>query len=107
TERRRVAARQRVLAIGAHPDDVEIGCGGTLLAHVARGDVVAVLTLTGGEHGGSVSERADESRRAAALMGVRLFHAALADTSVEEGRTTISVIEDVIAEFRPDIIYTH
>ena len=41
-----------VLAIGAHPDDIEIGVGGKLLSHRARGDTVAVLIMSGGERGG-------------------------------------------------------
>ena len=40
-----------VLAIGAHPDDVELGCGGTLAKHVARGDRVTLLVITRGEAG--------------------------------------------------------
>ena len=40
--------RERVLAIGAHPDDVEIGCGGTLLDHRMRGDRITILTLSRG-----------------------------------------------------------
>src|SRR4051794_21723037 len=54
--------RQVVVAVGAHPDDVEIGCGGILLRHRAHGDRVAVLTLTGGEHGGVASERVQEAQ---------------------------------------------
>lgn len=41
----------RVLAVGAHPDDIELGCGGTLLAHKARGDQISMLVLSRGEHG--------------------------------------------------------
>ena len=41
-----------MLAVGAHPDDVEIGIGGILLRHAAQGHSVTVLTLTGGEAGG-------------------------------------------------------
>ena len=40
-----------ILAIGAHPDDVELGCGATLAAHTARGDNVAMLIMTTGEQG--------------------------------------------------------
>ena len=52
---RKAEEREVVLAIGAHPDDVEIGCGGILLRHAAVGDDVNVLTLTGGEVGGDVT----------------------------------------------------
>ena len=52
TRERRAAGREVVLAVGAHPDDVEIGVGGILLRHAAQGQRVTVLTLTGGEAGG-------------------------------------------------------
>ena len=60
---------QVVLAVGAHPDDVEIGIGGILLRHVAQGHRVVLLTLTGGEAGGVAVDRAAEcgARRRAAL----------------------------------------
>ena len=99
--------RQVVVAIGAHPDDVEIGCGGILLRHRLRGDRVAVLTLTGGEHGGIASERVLEARRAAQLLDVELALGTLQDTKVSEGRETISLIEETVRTVRPTIIYTH
>jgi len=98
---------QVVLAIGAHPDDVEIGCGGILLRHRAQGDEVAVLTLSGGEHGGVASERLHEAHRAAEILGARLFLGTLLDTAISEGKETISLIEARIAEVRPTVIYTH
>jgi LmbE family N-acetylglucosaminyl deacetylase/ActR/RegA family two-component response regulator len=106
---RKADRRAVVLAIGAHPDDVEIGAGGILLRHAALGDEVNILTLTGGEVGGVVSERALESQRAAELMSARLFLADLADTrvSVSDGGIAIGTIERVIAEIKPSIVYTH
>ncbi|MBV8993594.1 MAG: PIG-L family deacetylase [Pseudonocardiales bacterium] len=41
----------KVLAVGAHPDDIELGCGGALLMHAARGDEITMLVLTTGEQG--------------------------------------------------------
>ncbi len=106
---RKADRREVVLAIGAHPDDVEIGCGGILVRHSAAGDDVNVLTLTGGEVGGVAAERAQESWRAADLMHARLFLAELVDTqvSVSDGGITIGTIERVIAEIHPGVIYTH
>ncbi|HEY5198497.1 MAG TPA: PIG-L family deacetylase [Solirubrobacteraceae bacterium] len=103
----REAARPVVLAIGAHPDDVEIGCGGTLLRHAAAGDRTTILTLTGGEHGGDAGARAAESRAAAELLGAALVHLELPDTVLSEGPETISAIEAVIARVRPTVVYTH
>ena len=104
--RRKAASSAAVLAIGAHPDDVEVGAGGTLLGHVAQGHEVSILVLTGGETGGIPAERAREAGRAAELMGVRLFHVNLADSSVSEGGATIGEITRVIEEVAPDTIYT-
>jgi LmbE family N-acetylglucosaminyl deacetylase len=104
---RRAAGREVVLAVGAHPDDVEIGIGGILLRHVAQGHGVTVLTLTGGEAGGAAADRAEESRKAADLMGARLVHTALADTSVSEGGATIGTILEVVEDIQPTIVYTH
>ena len=61
TRQRRARGEEVVLAVGAHPDDVEIGVGGILLRHVAQGHRVTILTLTGGEAGGSAEDRAAES----------------------------------------------
>ena len=56
-----------VLAIGAHPDDVEFGCGGTLIKMIAEGKKVAIIDLTQGELGtrGTEFTRAEESANAA------------------------------------------
>ena len=67
----REAARQSVLAIGAHPDDVEIGAAGTLLVHRRMGHEVAILTLSRGARGGAEDTRAGESRRRPRSSGPR------------------------------------
>lgn len=100
---------QRVvtLAIGAHPDDVEIGCGGILLRHRQLGHYVTILTLTGGEQGGDAARRADESKLAAEVIGATLIHRDLPDTSLPEAGVTIEAIQDAIDAVRPTVIYTH
>jgi LmbE family N-acetylglucosaminyl deacetylase/CheY-like chemotaxis protein len=103
----RMDRRKSVLAIGAHPDDVELGCGGTLRSHVARGDRVHILTLCGGEAGGTATQRRLESEAAAKYLGATLTLGSLLDTRISEGAETISVIEKVIAQVSPDVIYTH
>jgi LmbE family N-acetylglucosaminyl deacetylase len=107
TIERREAGRRIVLAVGAHPDDVEIGVGGILLRHTDAGDRLTVLTLTGGEAGGTVTERAAESERAAELMSARLVHADLSDRHVADDGRTIDTIKAVIEEIEPDVVYTH
>lgn len=101
-KRRRVA-----LAIGAHPDDVEIGCGGTLLMRSLAGDECHILTLTKGEEGGNRSSRMQEAYKAAELLGAELHFGDLSDTRVTEGTETIKLIESYINTLRPDTVYTH
>jgi LmbE family N-acetylglucosaminyl deacetylase len=98
---------ERVLAVGAHPDDVEIGAGGTLLAHRAGGDSVTILTLSGGSRGGDAAVRRREAEAAAAILRARLLMEDLEDTGIREGDPTTSIIERVVAEVRPTIVYTH
>jgi two-component system response regulator HydG len=103
----RAASRETVLAIGAHPDDVEIGAGGTLAAHHAAGDTLAILTLSRGSVGGEMAERGREAGESADVLGARLFLRDLEDTHIPEGNPTIAMIEEVIEEMRPTVVYTH
>lgn len=61
-----------LLAFGAHPDDVELGVGGTLAKHTQRGKTVGIIDLTRGELGtrGSAAIRKEEATQAAAILGV-------------------------------------
>mgnify|MGYP005842791255 CR=1 FL=1 len=61
-----------VIAVGAHPDDVELGCGGVLARLAAAGRRVGIVDLTAGEMAsrGAVAQRREEARRAAAALGV-------------------------------------
>ena len=61
-----------ILAFGAHPDDVELGCAGTLLKEIALGKKVGLIDLTQGELGtrGSIEIRYQEAAKAAKILGV-------------------------------------
>ena len=63
------------LAIGAHPDDVELGCGGTIIKLIAEGKTVSVIDLTEGELGtrGTAETRAEEAANAAKILGIRFL----------------------------------
>jgi len=63
-----------ILAIGAHPDDVELSCAGTLAKEIANGKKVGILDLTQGELGtrGSAEIRAEEAKNAAEILGVKV-----------------------------------
>jgi LmbE family N-acetylglucosaminyl deacetylase len=101
------ALRERVLAIGAHPDDVEIGCAGTLLDHRLRGDRVSVLTLSRGAVGGDTRVRVEESKATAEAIGAQLLCADLPDSRIEDGITTIRMIETAVSAVDPTVIYVH
>jgi LmbE family N-acetylglucosaminyl deacetylase len=106
---------RRVLAVGAHPDDVELGCGGTLLAHAAAGDAVAVLVMTGGENGpagvGAADEQARLRRReqeaAARVLGARLLWGGLTDCQVAADAAAVAVVERATAAVDADVVYVH
>jgi LmbE family N-acetylglucosaminyl deacetylase len=95
-----------VLAIGAHPDDIELGCAGALALHKAKGDKVYLLILTLGEASGDPKAREKECRESAKILGgMSVFLGELKDTMVQDGRETIDVIENVLRQVRPDLVY--
>lgn len=63
-----------ILAIGVHPDDVELGCSGTIINEIKRGKKVGIVDLTQGELGtrGNIESRYQESANAAMIMGVQI-----------------------------------
>lgn len=98
----------RVVAIGAHPDDIELGCGASLLAHRRAGDEITMLVMTSGEIGpqGATSRRA-EQEDAAALLGARLIWGGFDDGAVSDGVETVTAIQRVVTDADADVVYTH
>ncbi len=95
-----------VLAVGAHPDDIELGCSGTLMLHKLSGDKVYLLVLTKGEASGDPNIREMECKESEKLMGMDdLFFGGLEDTKVGSGRETIDIIEKIVNKVKPDIVY--
>jgi two-component system response regulator HydG len=105
--RSELGSREVVLAVGAHPDDVEIGAAGALLAHRAAGHKIAILTLSRGARGGPDEARAQEARQSATILGAALYLENLEDTRISESDPTISAISSVIEAVQPTIVYTH
>lgn len=103
----RECSRETVLAIGAHPDDVEIGCGGILWKHRENGDRVVVLTLSSGEQGGASSLRILESRASAKFLGAEIRIGDLTDTKMRLESELIERIALVVDELQPTVVYTH
>ena len=99
----------RVLAIGAHPDDIEIGCAGTLLTlQEQRGAEIYLLLMTRGEAStiGS-SLRMEEQEASARVLGVKdVFYGNLRDTAIPL-LDAIAVISTYVAELAPDYVFTH
>lgn len=97
-----------ILAIGPHPDDVELGMGGTIAKHAALGHRIGLLDLTKGEMGtnGTVEVRAAEAKKAADILGVDIrLNAGLPDTGLlahDNGQA--AVIAGILRRFRPRII---
>lgn len=98
-----------VLAIGSHPDDIELGCAGTLIKHVAAGDSVTMLIVSLGEVGpGKVCDRAKEQLASAKLIGANVVFGNLPDCEVSlHELELVHLIEDTIKSTQTDIVYTH
>jgi LmbE family N-acetylglucosaminyl deacetylase len=98
----------RVLAIGAHPDDIEIGCGGTLLKYAQHGHEVFLLVMTEGSGGGEgATRRVEQETAAAALQAARIYWGDYPDTALPLNRALIQRLEEIISEIRPSFIFVH
>lgn len=100
---------RRVLAIGAHPDDLELACGATLARLVDMGHEVHAIVLSHGAMGGDASTRPAEAQRAGAFMGLKSITVHdLPDTNFElMPNELIRTIEAAIKETDPHVILTH
>ncbi|MGB9135418.1 MAG: PIG-L family deacetylase [Candidatus Bathyarchaeia archaeon] len=97
-----------VLGIGAHPDDVELGCGATLALYKRMGHHVSVLVLTRGEASGDPEIREKECRKSIeTLRADKVFFGKLEDTKITDGIETVLEIENIIKEVRPDLVFAH
>ena len=105
----------RILAIGAHPDDIEIACSGTLAKCVQRGDTVIVCHASSGNLGHVIIPpeelrvmRANEAKTAGKLAGIEVIHGGFDDLEIyENNQTARDKMVDVIRYANPDLIITH
>lgn len=105
----------RILVIGAHADDVELGVGGTISRHTASGDDVSILLVTHSAYSNfegkvirSKETAMKEARDAATLMGVKDL--SCLDYETKCVTYDVKLIEDInrhIDKVKPDVIYTH
>ena len=99
-----------ILVFGAHPDDVELGCGGTIIKEVNRGKRVGIIDLTRGELGtrGNISIRDKETKVATNIMGVAIRE----NMNFKDGffknndKNKLELIKK-IRRYRPDIVLTN
>jgi len=97
-----------ILAIGAHPDDVELGCGGLLLKAARNGHNVFIYTLTRGSASGDPNERVLELKNSANYIGVKTsWIDNFEDTKLSLNSDLINSIEFIINKSEADIVYTH
>lgn len=97
-----------ILAIGAHPDDIEYGCGGLLLKYSKKKHNIFILVLTKGGMGGDTEIRVKEQQQVAELLNVKkIFWGPFFDTKLPRGMETIEFIESVIREVNPDEVYVN
>ncbi len=96
----------RILAVGAHPDDVEIGMGGSVAAHCAGGDQVTILDLTRVElsTNGTAPERDREAREAARILGAERENLGLPDLGFAVDGESIRALVAVIRRLRPSVV---
>ncbi|HEV8439996.1 MAG TPA: PIG-L family deacetylase [Methylomirabilota bacterium] len=94
----------RVLAFGAHPDDIEIGMGGTVAKHASAGDrVVMVITTIPNNR----ETRRAEAERAAAVLGADLMILDIPPQELTHSRAVVKKFDKVLEAVSPDVIYTH
>lgn len=104
-----------VLAIACHPDDLEIGCGGTLAKYASLGHNVTMVHVANGNKGHKVIQpdelrliRAKEAQNSGALIGAKVYSLDVPDLLVKsDSDELIGKLVDVIRETAPDIIITH
>jgi LmbE family N-acetylglucosaminyl deacetylase len=97
-----------VLAIGAHPDDIEYGCGGTLALYAQKGHDVVLFVASDGSHGGVADVRGGEQRDAALALGAReVVWGGFPDTEVPLSRELIAALEAVIRRVHPTMIFVN
>jgi bacillithiol biosynthesis deacetylase BshB1 len=96
-----------ILAIGVHPDDIELGCSGTILKHIAQGKKVGILDLTKGELGsrGSGELRLIEAANSAKILGVSVReNLGYADGFFVNDKEHQLGIVQILRKYQPDVI---
>jgi len=114
SETRSVPASLKIVCVGAHPDDPESGCGGTLARYAALGHAVTIVYLTRGERGiegKSLDEaariRTAECDAACRIIGAKPAFFGQIDGATEVTRAQVDAMQRLLATQTPDVLYTH
>jgi len=95
-----------ILAIGIHPDDIEFGCGATLIKLAKQRHKVYLFIATEGEVGAKAEVRKNEQEQAAKYVGIKkVFWGGFEDTQVPVSKELIDKIEAVIKEVKPHTVF--
>ena len=97
--------KMNIIAIGSHPDDIEIGCGASLAKFNAKGHSVYLYVATLGGAGGDPEVRRTEQENSARIMGVKdIFWGSFEDTDITINKNSIAALEEIIHKVNPDMI---
>ncbi len=100
--------RMRVLAVAPHPDDLEIGCGGTLIKLARAGHEIFLALMTRGDAGGNPAVRRREQEAAARLYKARrIFWLGFEDTRVPLTKESIDALDKVMREVKADLVFAN
>ena len=97
-----------ILAFGAHPDDVELSCGGTIHKSITQGKTVGIVDLTEGELGtrGDVKTRANESNNAADILGVNFrINLKMPDGFIIGSKQNQLKVIELIRKYKPEVVF--
>ncbi len=104
----------KILAIGAHPDDIELSCGGTLARYAQLGHSISIAVFTSGNMGDVrilpedlAKLRKEEAKRAAELVGAKLIWTGIDDEFVIPNLEQRQIMIDLLRLVDPDVIITH
>jgi len=99
-----------ILAIGAHPDDIELGCGGTIAKLISEGKKVVIVDLTQGELGtrGTNFTRAEEAAEASKILGIsKRENLKMKDGFLLNSEEYQMQIVKMIRKYQPEIIFAN
>jgi LmbE family N-acetylglucosaminyl deacetylase len=103
-----VLSSRVILAVGAHPDDIELGCGGTIRAASVAGKKVVAIFLTKGEKSGDPTERCLESKKAMAILGVsEVYFGDFPDAEIPNSSKVIDFLDGYYNLYKPETVLIH